>query len=779
MHGVTKELFKVVRASKHVRDALETRSLDKLRAASDDSPSDHASAKNRIEDTEDIYQEILTRINTHREYRVVIDVIAGASAGAINGSMLAKSLAYDLPLDQQTDIWLEKADVDQLCNAPTKDSQRWYLTPIIKTLIRWLPEQFRNEPETRKKFQKFLKLAWLRPPLSGERLCHLILDVLDQRGEPNRKSLLPYGQRLDFYASITDLFGYPRKFRLNDTTVIQEQEHAAVVRLVHVETPKGRETSDLAQANNPALAWAARASSSFAGAFPPFHHSELLRVLKDRNQRWDADAFLKRKIWLSGNQPAEEVFDPADRYFVDGGIVNNKPFAAALEALHHRPADRVIDRCVLYIEPSPNKTTREDPQRFLKFFGTIRAAASNIPRNQPILSELTEFAEVDSRARINQRLVEENRAVIDKIVATAASVNFGADLTLTPIGLRELRHELSRVAREQMGIAFEAYIQRRSWRLIDALVGQWRLILPGIETEETEQSMMQSVKTWFQQDQAQPNAIPTDNAEFDTLKPHLSFVERFDVTFRIRRLQFVIRSLNLRVRDLAEDTADEVAIGALKLRMYDLLQTLYTLRRAQGLKDTVLAQIQAASQELPVPPRRAIVVLRTLSRALRLSALDAIADETLCHCLGSIQDARLRSSIFSDYVGFAVYDMLITAAGSEMRDSDPLTRLRIERVSPDDSPHLRAHFNGLRSDALMSFAGFFNRGYREHDYLWGRLNGADRVMQQLARAAGALCTDAEIDALRLRLFTSILHGERTNLAHCGELIDRLSDELGI
>lgn len=159
--------------------------------------------------------------------------------------------------------------------------------------------------------------------------------------------------------------------------------------------------------------------------------------------------------------------------------------------------------------------------------------------------------------------------------------------------------------------------------------------------------------------------------------------------------------------------------------------------------------------------------------------MDAIADETLCHCLGSIQDARLRSSIFSDYVGFAVYDMLITAAGSEMRDSDPLTRLRIERVSPDDSPHLRAHFNGLRSDALMSFAGFFNRGYREHDYLWGRLNGADRVMQQLARAAGALYTDAEIDALRLRLFTSILHGERTNLAHCGELIDRLSDELGI
>ena len=784
MHGVTKELFKVVKASKEVRDALEAKSLDRL--IDKNNPDDARDSTRRgeadahSETTEDIYTEMIARINTQREYRIVIDVIAGASAGAINGAMLAKSLAFDLPLDQQTDIWLQQADVEQLSNAPTKDSERWYLVPIIKTLVRWLPEQFRRDPETQRKFQRFLKLAWLRPPLSGERLCHLILDVLEQEDQAGGKSLLPYGQRLDFYASITDLFGYPRKFRLNDTTTIQEQEHAAVVRLVHVETPKGRTTSDLSHANNPGLVWAARASSSFAGAFPPFHHSELVKVIEERGLKWDANSFLKRKVLLSGGQPAQEVFDPSNRYFVDGGIVNNKPFAAALEALHHRPADRVVDRCVLYIEPTPNKNDREDPQQFLKFFGTIRAAASNIPRNQPILSELTEFAEVDSRARINQRLVAENRTVIDQLVRSAAPENFDENLTLTPAGLQALRHQLSIVARKEMGIAFEAYVQRRSWRLIDALVGQWRLIMPGIETEETEQSMLRSVTAWFQQDQAQQrqnSSRATAEKATDKLRPHLSFVERFDVTYRIRRLQFVIRSLNMRVRDLSESTVDEEAIGALKLRMYDLLQTLYGLRRAEGLNQSVLEQIQAASHELPVPPRKAITVLRVLSRALRLNALDAIADETLCRSLGSIRDAQLRSSIFSDYAGFAVYDMLITAAGSEMRDSDPLTRLRIERVSPDDSPHLQAHFHGLQSKALMSFAGFFNRGYREHDYLWGRLNGADRVMKQLAGAAGALYSDTEIDALRLRLFSSILRNERAKLSHCEELIDRLSKEL--
>ena len=766
MHGVTKELFKVVRASKQVRDARKTQD-----------PASLPGTPSSTETSEDIYREIIERINTQREYRVVIDVIAGASAGAINGAMLAKALAFDLPLDKQTDVWLKQADVDQLSIPPNEDTGRWYLVPIIKALIHWLPEQFRRDPETQQKLEKFLRLAWLRPPLSGERLCHLILDVLEQEDSASEASLLPYGQRLDFYASITDLFGYPRKFRLNDTTTIQEQEHAAVVRLVHVETPKGRTTSDLSETNNPALVWAARASSSFAGAFPPFHHSELTTVLAERGREWDAQAFLERKVLLSGGQPAHEVFDPADRHFVDGGIVNNKPFAAALEALHHRPADRLVDRCVLYIEPTPNKKDRQDPQRFLKFFGTIRAAASNIPRNQPILSELTEFAEVDSRARINQRLVSENRDVIDQLVKAAAPENFNENLTLTPAGLRSLRTQLSVIARDQMGIAFEAYVQRRSWRLIDALVGQWRLIMTGIETEETERSMLQSVTSWFDQEQALLGTKTDPNEPADKLRPHLSFVERFDVTFRIRRLQFVIRSLNMRVRDLSESTVDEAAIGALKLRMYDLLQTLYGLRRAQGLQKKVLDQIQAASHELPVPPRKAITVLRVLSRALRLNALDAIADETLCHCLGSIQDAQLRSSIFSDYAGFAVYDMLITAAGSEMRDSDPLTRLRIERVSPADSTHLREHFHGLQSEALMSFAGFFNRGYREHDYLWGRLNGADRVIKQLARAADRLYSEAEVEALRLRLFNSILRSERPKLTNCEDLIDSLIQEL--
>ena len=38
--------------------------------------------------------------------RVLVDVIAGASAGGINGIMLARALAFDLSLDPHRKLWL-------------------------------------------------------------------------------------------------------------------------------------------------------------------------------------------------------------------------------------------------------------------------------------------------------------------------------------------------------------------------------------------------------------------------------------------------------------------------------------------------------------------------------------------------------------------------------------------------------------------------------------------------------------------------------------------------
>ena len=81
----------------------------------------------------------------------------------------------------------------------------------------------------------------------------------------------------------------------------------------------------------------------------------------------------------------------------------------------------------------------------------------------------------------------------------------------------------------------------------------------------------------------------------------------------------------------------------------------------------------------------------------------------------------------------------------------------------------------MRCRELMGFLGFFNREYREHDYLWGRLHGAERVVDLLVNSAAAPISGLE--DLRLQLFRQIVSEERRRLYRCGDLLERLSQLL--
>jgi len=74
----------------------------------------------------------------------------------------------------------------------------------------------------------------------------------------------------------------------------------------------------------------------------------------------------------------------------------------------------------------------------------------------------------------------------------------------------------------------------------------------------------------------------------------------------------------------------------------------------------------------------------------------------------------------------------------------------------------------------MGFLGFFNRSYREHDYLWGRLHGAERVVDLLNHLVPGGVEDAE--DLRTDLFRAIVKQERGRLYRCDDVLTRL-DEL--
>jgi hypothetical protein len=339
---------------------------------------------------------------------------------------------------------------------------------------------------------------------------------------------------------------------------------------------------------------------------------------------------------------------------------------------------------------------------------------------------------------------------------------------LSPALIAYLRLGVAERAVEEMGLAYRAYVQRRVWRLTDALVGEWSLLAPEPHKQETRDDMQASIESWW-------------HADSEVTRRNLQdvFLDRFDVTFRIRRLQFVIRRLNQ--HDEVEELSDveHAALEEFKSVAYRFLERLFLLRTALSKPENAIIVFDSAlmdrlarsAQQIPLSRQQSSDLLRGLAASLSLNQLDSEVDTAFYEFCSRVENIGYRQVFLSDYVGFSIYDVLLFSPSAESDGPDPLTPIRIERISPADAPTLAAEFSGLRCRDLMGFLGFFNREYREHDYLWGRLHGAERVVDLLQKVAGAPIPDAE--QLRLELFRQIVSEERRQLYRCTDVLDRL------
>lgn len=86
----------------------------------------------------------------------------------------------------------------------------------------------------------------------------------------------------------------------------------------------------------------------------------------------------------------------------------------------------------------------------------------------------------------------------------------------------------------------------------------------------------------------------------------------------------------------------------------------------------------------------------------------------------------------------------------------------------------------LKGVEFNSFGAFFSRAYRENDYLWGRLHGADRLIDIVASSVSGEkgLTADELTALKRRAFHAILDEEADRLPKVTALIAELRGEIG-
>ncbi|MET4896029.1 patatin-like protein [Sphingomonadaceae bacterium jetA1] len=739
MHGITKEIWRIVRAS---------------RASHEGTPP--ASAVDAV--YHDLLDEMATRGGVR--VRVLTDIIAGASAGGINGIFLAQALSTGQSLDPLTDLWLDEADIESLIApdaAPTSRLSKVWALPIAWMAagrsgenVAALDEDTREE--VRGKISHLVRSRWFEPPFDADDFTTKLLEAFDRMAAaPRGPRLLPPGQPLDLFVTVTDFTGQPQRLRLHSPSEVVETEHRMVVDF--------SDDGDGTLAAIPELVFAARATSSFPGAFPPFTVAELDRVLASRGQEWGSrDAFLRRVL------PRHYAAGAADKaVLIDGSVLVNAPFGPAIEALGRRPARRQVDRRFVYIDPFPGMHFRlPGGGGHPGFFQTIIGAISELPRQQPIRDNLEAIAARSGRIDRMQAIVAAIREDVEHEIEQLFGRTFFLDRP-TATRLSSWRVRAHAAAAAKAGFSYAAYGHLKIANVIDAMVALC-VDATGDGEQPHRTRLRATIERTIAQRSADGEAISFTGGPSAGAR---TFLRAFDLGFRIRRLRLLAR----RLAELEGDHS-EAELAPIREVVYDSLATY--LERQQG------AWHAAMAHDIRLLRNDAGAVLDQLQARLDLERLDGETDARLAAALAELPRVARRTMLMT-YLGFPYFDVatLPLLQGEGLDEFDPI---KVDRIAPDDATAIRSGGPDatLKGIQFLTFGAFFSRSYRENDYLWGRLHGAERMIDIAVSTLPATIRmkPGRVAAFKRRAFHAILDEETDRLQAIAPLIASLRQEIG-
>ncbi|MES2338537.1 MAG: patatin-like protein [Pseudomonadota bacterium] len=737
MHGITGEIWRLARAS---------------RAYNDGAPAEAGSPG--------VYHALLQEIGDSAEVRLRIlpDIIAGASAGGINGIFLAQAISTGQSLEPLTRMWLENADIEALLDpdaAPDRFSKLW-ATPLAWMMADRNRIDETVEPGTReevgRKLRQFIRARWFEPPFGGARLTHMILDALDAMASgPAGARLLPAGQPLDLFVTVTDFRGHPERLRLNSPPEVVETEH----RLVFPFTDSG--DGHLGAA--PELAFAARATSSFPGAFPPLRVAEVDGVMAQRKQRWPG-----RKAFLQRMLPRHFAVNAAeDAVLIDGSVLANAPFRPAIDALRDRPAKRQIDRRFVYVDPVPGYHFNLGVAKAQApgFFQTIIGALSELPRQQPIRDNLEA---IDARTQRVERLQGILTGLRDEVEAQVIKL-FGYTLFLdypTPARLAAWRRRAQVAAANNAGLSYSAYARLKLTDVVAQTVATLQRAA-GDAGFDTVQRIDRSVRRAVAE-----RGVGWDSATALASKsPIVDFLRRHDLGFRVRRLRLLAR----RLAEM-DEAGDDAVLNPVREAVYAALSAYLDHERSDAFR-----ALRPSIRGIADDPA---ATLDALADAMDLPAIDAETDRSLSVALSALPRDQRRPLLLA-YLGFPFFDIatLPLLQGEGLDEFDPV---KVDRISPDDATAIRTGGAAatLKGTQFHNFGAFFSRAYRENDYLWGRLHGADRLIDIVVSTlpASSRLKPGRIAAIKRAAFLAILDAEEPRLTAIPGLFDTLRREVG-
>ena len=744
MHGVTKELHRLVKGS-----AL----VDSGGAEVDTSPSERVYAR--------LLQELAERDREKLRTRVVVDVIAGTSAGGINGVCLAKALAHNLSLQDFRDLWFQRGDIDGLLDAP-----------------RWLPS-------------RVLKFIWVasralwRAPLRGDLMARWIYDAfrgMDEKGSTPAAlgTLMPDGHKLELFVTTTDFFGYGRQVPYADPNPIHDTRHRHLL-WFRFGGDDGRDDFD--HGSNGALTLAARTTSCIPGVFPPVSFAALEGWLGPERPV-DFEQISKRffRLYeLAG-------FPPGWTWFVDGGVLDNKPFGPAIEAIRERPADVQVDRRLLYLEPDPgvglSPIRRGAPSTIAAALGGL----TGLPRAEPILDDLVDVGALNERVRRIRDIIETSWDTVEARVR-----EIGGPLPAIPKDpadpkLAEIRKRTSDEARRSAGFSYATYVRLKISRVVDRYA-ETVCAVCDLPPDSSHALLTRSaLRAWAEQRNLFEQRIEPSPRQ-------LQFLSDFDLGYGERRVRFVIDGLShLYTKAGTEGYPEREEIDAAKGRLWDAVEQLRDAMSGTGFDTDLTGRFTACFAADPMREflettgfdahayaaehRAQLDALETALSAYlkqKLSGFTADLYAGLLELTDGWNDDR-RWDLLVRYLGFPFWDVLLypIQALSDVGERD---HVEVVRISPRDEHRIPVMGDPKQKKLVGAekghFGAFLSRRGREQDYIWGRLDGAERYIRILLGDAD----EADLERWCNEAFAAVLEEDEQAVPKAAALVGHVRETI--
>jgi patatin-related protein len=742
MHGTTKELQRLVKASALVE-----------RGAMGSTPTEEAYAE--------LLAELAKRDPANVRTRVVVDVIAGTSAGGINGVYLSKSIAHNLSQDSLRDLWFERGDIKVLLRGP-------------KWVPKWLKAPF------------LLMRAPKKPVLKGDEIAGWMFRALKDMDEGGTQpadveTLMPERHPLELFVTVTDFYGYRRDLLISDPPTIRDAAHRHVLSFKF-----GDGEDELDAAHNGALAFSARTTMSFPGAFPPVSLGTFQNAVKE--EAVDLSQTLRDLFRIYELSEA----DATATFFVDGGVLDNKPFGHVIDAIKRRGAESEVDRRLLYLEPDPgsDKEAKKSGGGSPSPIATVLASVSGLPRAEPLLDEILDVNWHNEHVqRVNDIVRASFGGIATRVTAIVGDLGeLAADIP--PEEVEIWRTTINAEAKDAAGLAHPIHVRAKVIGVV-ASFGRTICRLADYPQESNHAFFVRAVvRSWalarLLEDEAGRPALAGDVEDW---------LRRFDLPYRARRLRFVIDELNAWYAHAGQSgypARAEIseAKGLLWASRAQLLDTM----DGRGLLTDMTADVLEVFAEQPIgtaldahqtPGEYAAARAADLARLEQdfgkaLETRLAGTAERLYRQLIALSAGwapERRAELLVRYLGFPFWDVLLYPIQA-VADVGERDAIEVVRMSPADAkllPAPDASKPKLAGFSTMHFGAFFDRAGREGDYLWGRLDGAERLVRLLL---GEAFTEEELATRCKTVFAAIVEEEKDALPNAKPLLSHVKGFAG-